>query len=144
MRTQGYYVFLYLNTYYIFYNHNNSYPENGGLGEKIISEFKNLSEKELNILLNTMKNLINNIKLTDNADHNRDVYYSGLIDALEYSSNYVYYISENQPMNDNYIQYIYIIDLDLHKIKIISHNYEKCIIPLNNIPDNWLDVLVSN
>ncbi len=136
MGTRGYYVFKHKGMYYIFYNHFDSYFH--GLGKLIVDDIKKLIKNDKN-WIETIKKLIDKIKLCDTEIWGKTQFKS-IHESLEQSDNYTYHTSMNEPSLTIFIEYIYIIDIDLMKFKIIPSSYSGCntkVFLLTSIPDNW-------
>ena len=136
MGTRGYYVFKYNNIYYIFYNHFDSYLN--GLGKMIVNDIKKLIENNKD-WIETLKKLINKIKMTDIEIWGK-TQFNSIIESLERAEDYTYHTSINEPVLTLFIEYIYIIDIDSMKFKVIpydEHEYNTKIFTLASIPNNW-------
>lgn len=106
--SHAYYTILYNQMYYTFYNYFDNYPEELG------------------------QNLVNNIQ-------KNDIKKWAMIKIYEVSNekNSENFISDKRPENNEYIKWIYIINLDENKFEIET---EKIHIEynINNIPSNWV------
>ncbi len=137
MGTRGLYVFKYNGIYYIYRNNTDSHPNK--LGKKIVDELNNLTNDNLNYI----KELLSLIELRDEYEVYKDDQFEGLTISLKYYTHYMYKTSKNEPLNDVFFQYIYIIDLDTNYIRMKS-NYSIWTFPLNNIPNNWEELFNLN
>jgi hypothetical protein len=136
MGTRGHYIFKYKGIHYIFYNHFDSYFS--GLGKMIVDDLKKLIETDKD-WIETIKKLILKIKQTDIEIWGQSQFKS-IIESLEDAECYTYYTSKNEPVLSLFIEYIYIIDIDTMKFKVIpsdNNNFNPKIFTLSSIPNNW-------
>jgi hypothetical protein len=136
MGTRGYYIFKYNGMHYIFYNHFDSYFS--GLGQMIVNDLKKLIENDKN-WIETIKKLLDKIHFLD-MEIWGETQFKTILESLERAEHYTYHTSINQPMGSVFIEYIYIIDMDSMKFKVIPTNngdYNTKIFTLASIPNNW-------
>ncbi len=137
MGTRGYYVFKYNGIYYIFYNHFDSYFR--CLGQDIVDHINELIKNDFN-WYKTLTNLLDKVKLNEEGQDGSG-HYKHIITSLTNAEEYSYHTSKDEPKNDLFIEYIYIIDLDLMKFKVMPSNYYReynsKVFKLTSIPKNW-------
>jgi len=120
MSTRGYFVFKYKGKYYVFYNNHDSYPGMSyGLGYRFIQAFKMLTREQIIEYIEKMITLL--------TDYEFDVYnsikhdFETFEDVFLNPTEYEVIIQDEEPLTDLFIEYIYIIDLDNDKYKMISN-----------------------
>jgi len=136
MGTRGYYVFKYNGIYYIFYNHCDSYFS--CLGQNIIDQINDLIKNDIN-WIETLKKLLDKVKLIE-EEQDGEIHYENIITSLTDFEDYAYHTSKYEPVTDIFIEFIYIIDIDMMKFKIIpndSEYYNRKVFKLTSIPDDW-------
>jgi hypothetical protein len=136
MGTRGYYIFKYNGMHYIFYNHLDSYLS--GLGQMIVNDLKKLIENDKN-WVETIKKLLDKIHFLD-MEIWGETQFKTILKSLEQAEYYTYHTSINEPMLSVFIEYIYIIDMDSMKFKVIPTNngdYNTKVFTLASIPNNW-------
>jgi len=141
MGTRGLYVFKYCGIYYVFYNHRDSYPD-GGLGDLIVSEIKNLDWV-------MVKTLLLKISEADVKKEELGENFSGLMNTLnDVKKHSLINITRDEPDLSCWeydAEYIYILDIDRNIFKVIYFNEtgsDNNKFNLDKIPENWKDLLV--
>lgn len=130
MGTRGFYVYKYDHVYYIFYNHWDSYLS--GLGQEIIKQFRQLTLDDIE----KMKQHLRTIHWSQSKNTGNN--FTNIVDAPANPQIYCLVdITITETINDLFIEYIYIIDLDLNefKIKTLNKHYSY---ELFNVPDFWI------
>ena len=113
MGTRGYIVIKFQNKYYRIYNHWDSYPE--GLGVNVVNAVKTRKiEKTKEYVDYIIDKFLTN---QDNLDITEDV---------------------RDIVNDVFIEWVYIIDIDNDTFSFTGGKY-KPVYCLNEIPDDWLE-----
>lgn len=117
MGTRGFYVLKYGGIYYIFYNHYDSYPS--GLGQLIISDIQQLIQSKK---FDIVKELIFRIPLREKQTTGNSTY-TGIVNCIKNSEEFIYYTSTEEPECDIFIEYIYVIDFDENIFTIKMHEF---------------------
>lgn len=130
MGTRGFYVYKYAHTYYVFYNHWDSYLS--GLGQEIIKQFRQLTSYDIEKLKQNLRSI--HWSHSKNTGNN----FTNIVDAPANPQTYCLIdITMTEPSNDLFIEFIYIIDLDLNEFKIKTlhkiYSYN-----LFDVPDFWI------
>ena len=113
MGTRGYIVIKFQNKYYRIYNHWDSYPD--GLGVNVVNAVKTRKiEKTKECVDYIINKFLTN---QDNLDITEDVRYI---------------------VNDVFIEWVYIIDIDNDTFSFTGGKYNP-VYCLNEIPDDWLE-----
>jgi hypothetical protein len=139
MGTRGYYVFKYNGIYYIFYNHYDSYFS--GLGQSIVDHINESIKNDIN-WIKTLKKLLDKVKLIEQEQDGASQY-ENIIMSLTYAEQYVYHTSEDEPSNNLFIEFVYIIDIDMMKFKVIPSSneyYNSKVFNLTSIPKDWAKI----
>jgi hypothetical protein len=137
MCTQGYVVFKYKGTYYIFYNKHDSYLSN--LGNIVVDDItKMINEKKIDIIKNKILEMP--LFMDDDDFDGQENYYPGLYDAVDDPTYFSYYTSKKELSNTVFAEYIYLIDFDKEKfvIKMDNLDYD---FELFNLPPNLIEIL---
>lgn len=142
MSTRGYFVFKYKGKYYIFYNHHDSYPNMpNGLGYKFIQGFKMLTREQIIEYIEKMIKLLIDYEIDESNWISHD--FVTIEDAFLNPTEYKVIIQYEEPFIDLFIEYIYIIDLDDNKYKMISSENTRLSFNLNNIPEDFVEIFIS-
>ena len=112
MGTRGYKVYRHKGRYYVHYNHYDSYPSCYGL--QVLREIPRNSKEEFEEWLK---------KTREEGDAQRDSKELNDPDAIDY-------VSDEQPVNDIFIEWIYEIDLD----NLVFHVDSRPLFRLDNMP----------
>jgi len=146
MSTRGFFVFKYKGKYYVFYNHHDSYPDMPyGLGYRFIQAFKILTHEQI------IEYIIKMIQLLDDSDsdseepykNNQKIDFDTLEDVFLNPKSYDVMIKDEEPFTDLFIEFIYIIDLDDDKYKMVSSEGTQVSFNLNKIPEDFVEIFIS-
>ena len=118
------------------YNHYDSYFS--CLGQLIVDHINEHIKNDMN-WVETLKKLLDKVKLIE-KEQDGEIHYQNIITSLKDFEDYAYHTSEYEPVTDIFIEFIYIIDIDMMKFKVIPTNtesYNRKVFKLTSIPKNW-------
>ena len=135
MGTRGFYGFRYKGRYILFYNHWDSYCS--GLGQQILNELLKFTEADYAALAAVLKQHLQSQSLKEGSSWDEGENFEGLMKAAQNPEQYVLsYVCREVPSPGLFIEYIYIVDLDKHFLRIITSGGDKFKFPLDELPKN--------
>jgi len=134
MGTHGYVSFKYKGIYYNFYSRSDSYLEH--LGNLVVNEINTMINKNK---VKEYKSRLLRIPLIEEEKDGDSGFYS-FEDAIYSYDCFCYHTSEYEPCNE----YVYVVDFDEGKLKMITSNNNVYNFNLYDIPLDWYEITQKN